>query len=316
VTFDFVVELKPFPVFLLSLDFPCLLPSRNEKKMPPKETQDPKYSGKPSLSSDGISNVTLKDQVMLTLARLMEGGQDDEDTCHDLDSITKVLSDESEHQLPGRHALPPLHELVDADCFDTILKFLDMRKGATVRGHATLTVSAFLKDSGERGTEYLSNFFKSHVLKGTYDDFLVAFSVAACIFPIVPSISADLFLSEGFVNSLGPLMRRKWKSRKVEQACLEMLNAACMNTACREAIQKYCTEWLEEIVTEEHERILESTGKHVDESQQHADHSDVVRNLAAVVLAKLSVCLERFLCNYLFSSKMLCHLSNLYKNSN
>ena len=54
--------------------------------------------------------------------------------------------------------------------------------------------------------------------KGTYDDFIVAFSVAAAIFPVVPDVIATLFLSEGFVVSLGPLMRRKWKSKKVEQA--------------------------------------------------------------------------------------------------
>jgi protein unc-45 len=262
--------------------------------MPPMKMQDPEDASKMPVSGTDISNVPLEDQVILTLARLMEGGQDDEDTCRNLDSLTKILSDESDNLLPGRHALPPLHELVDADCFDTILGFLDMRKGATVRGHATLTVSAFLKASEEKGTEYLSAFFKSHVSKGTYDDFLITFSVATCIFPIVPSISADLFLSEGFVNSLGSLMRRKWKSRKVEQACLEMLNAACMNAACREAIQKYCTEWLEEIVAESPEKVVGNVEDDVNESLQRGVHSETVRNFAAVILAKLSVSPEVF----------------------
>jgi hypothetical protein len=283
-------RLKAFTALLPFFDsFHAYHQAENEKKMPPKKMQDPMDTGRPPLS-----NVSLDDQVMLILARLMEGGQDDEDTCHNLDSLTKMLSDESEHRLPDRHALSPLHELVDSDCFDTILGFLDMRKGATVRGHATLTVSAFIKASGERGTEYLGVFFKSHVRKGTYDDFLVAFSVAASIFPILPSISEQLFLSEGFVNSLGPLIRRKWKSRKVEQACLEMLNVACMNTACREAIQKHCTEWLEEIVAERPEEVVKSAEDHVDGSQQQGVHSEIVRNLAAVILAKLPVSSESF----------------------
>ncbi len=81
-------------------------------------------------------------------------------------------------------------------------------------------------------------------------------TVAASIFPIVPALSSQLFLSEGFLPSLTPLMRRKWKSRKVETACLEMLNAACMHTACREAVQKYCTEWLEEIVDQDPEEAV------------------------------------------------------------
>jgi hypothetical protein len=262
--------------------------------MPPKEMQDPNDASRTPPSGPDISNVSLEDQLMLTLARLMEGGQDDEDTCRNLDSLTKMLSDESDNPHPGQHDVAPLHELVDADCFDTILGFLDMRKGATVRGHATLTVSAFLKASEQEGTEYLNAFFRSHVSKGTYDDFLMAFSVAACIFPIVPSISADLFLSEGFVNSLGPLMRRKWKSRKVEQACLEMLNVACMNAACREAIQKCCTKWLEEIVAEKRQNTVGSAEDSVDEARQHRAHSETVRNLAAVILAKLSVSPDDF----------------------
>jgi hypothetical protein len=283
--------------------------------MPPKEVQDPKDASKMPAGGTDISNVSLEDQVILTLARLMEGGRDDEDTCRDLDSLTKILTDESDNPLPGRYALPPLHELVDADCFDTILSFLDMRKGATVQGHAMLTVSAFLKAAEQKGTEYLNAFFKSHVSKGTYDDFLVAFSIAACIFPIVPSISADLFLSEGFVCSLGSLMRRKWKSRKVEQACLEMLNAACMNVACREAIQKYCTEWLEEIVAENPQKVVGRAEDGVDESQQRGLHSETVKNLAAVILAKLSVSPEAFSVIYLSPSTMLCHRSNSCKRS-
>ena len=72
----------------------------------------------------------------------------------------------------------------------------------------------------------------------------------------MPDIVSELFLSEGFLPSLTPLMRRKWKSRKVETACLEMLNAACMHQACREAVQKYCTEWLEEIVDHDPEKAV------------------------------------------------------------
>ena len=80
---------------------PCLQ-AENEKKMPPKEMQDAKDAGMPLSGKDtDISNVSLEDQVMLTLARLMEGGQEDEDTCRNLDSLTKMLSDESDTSTPG-----------------------------------------------------------------------------------------------------------------------------------------------------------------------------------------------------------------------
>ena len=164
-----------------------------------------------------------------------------------------------------------------------------MRQSPTVRGFATLTTSEYLRVSGETGVEHLSEFFYSKVGKGTYDDFLVTFSVAASIFPVVPDVISTLFLSEGFVVSLGPLMRRKWKSKKVEQAALEMLNAACINTPCREAIRKYCTEWLEEIVNISPADLASLAAAAEDGSIQQRLHSENVRNLAAVVLAKIQV---------------------------
>ncbi len=121
-----------------------------------------------------------------------------------------------------------------------------------------VAVSSYLKTAGDEGAKHLSTFFYDRIRRGTYDDYIVAFCVAAAIFPIVPDLTAELFLHEGFVCSLGPLMRRKWKSKKVETACLEMLNAACMNGPCREAVQKYCTEWLEEIVDQDPEEAANS----------------------------------------------------------
>jgi hypothetical protein len=86
-------------------------------------------------------------------------------------------------------------------------------------------------------------------------------------------------------------MQRKWKSRKVETACLEMLNAACMNSACREAVQKYCADWLEEIIDQDpDEAVKVMHAANVQEgSISMRRHSVQVQNLAAVVLAKLRV---------------------------
>jgi hypothetical protein len=247
-----------------------------------------------TLSGDPHKDVSLEDQTLLLLAQLMEGGKEDEDTCQELNNLTKLLHDDSTEETRSSEPHRPLWELVDTESVETILAFLDMRQSPSVRGHATLTTSAYLKASGDKGVEQLSTFFHSRVGKATYDDFILAFSVASCIFPIVPDVIATLFLSEGFVVSLGPLMKRKWKSKKVEQAALDMLNAACMNTACREAIQKYCTEWLEEVANDIPETSIDVPSperQHVAEDGpiQQRIHSEKVRNLAAVVLAKLQV---------------------------
>lgn len=238
---------------------------------------------------------SVEDQTLILFARLMEGGREDDETCLDLDQLTRLLNEDAEAR-ENNKAHESICKVIDADCVDTVLCYLDMRQDEVVRSHATLTTSAYLKAAGENGSSALSTFFFDRVRRGTYDDYIVAFCVAAQTFPIVPDLTAQLFLSEGFLASLGPLMRRKWKSRKVETACLEMLNAACMNSHCREAIQKYCVEWLEEVVDQEPTEVVRSMNN---DPNLHSEggsismrrHSEQVQNLAAVILAKLRVSL-------------------------
>lgn len=243
------------------------------------------------------SELSREDQTLLLFAGLMEGGKEDDDTINELDRLTKVLNDDVEATKKGEASIC---SLIDSDCADTLLSYLDMRQADVVRGHATLTTSAYLKAAGDDGAQKLSEFFYERVKRGTYDDYIVAFCVAAAVFPIVPDLTAELFLSEGFLASLGPLMRRKWKSRKVETACLDMLNVACMNTACREAVQKYCVEWLEEIVDQDPDDVVKDMfavnpdGSVGEGSISMRRHSRQVQNLAAVILAKLKVRFDCF----------------------
>lgn len=233
-------------------------------------------------------DVSLEDETILLLAGLMEAGLDDEEICKGLSAITKLLAENSASDSKFKEPHRPLYQLIDTDSIDTILGFLDMRQSPAVRGYATMAISEYLKVSGETGVRYLSDFFFLKVGRATYDDFIVAFSVATAIFPVVPDVVATLFLSEGFVIGLGPLMKRKWKSKKVEQAALEMLSVACMNTPCREAIRKYCTEWLEEIVSPEPGNSILGSSSEPDAIQKRV-HSEKVKTLAAVVLAKIQV---------------------------
>ncbi|KAI1374817.1 putative actin cytoskeleton organization protein [Hypoxylon crocopeplum] len=236
-----------------------------------------------------MAKLSCVEQTQLILARLMEGGQEDDDTCRELDGLTKLLNDDVE----DKNKEQSICEVIDDVCVDTILGYLDMRQADSVRGHAVLTASAYLKAAGDNANEALRTFFFDRVKRGTYDDYIVAFCVAAAVFPIAPDMTADMFLSEGFLPSLDSLMRRKWKSRKVETACLEMLNAASMNAQCREAIQKYCTDWLEEVVDQDPDELAKAIHSadpdvHVTEgSIAMRRHSEAVQNLAAVILAKL-----------------------------
>lgn len=247
----------------------------------------------PAPAAASTTAVSPEDQVLLLLARLMEGGQEDEETCRDLDQLTKLLNDDVD---VAKRDKASVCSAIDSDCVDTLLGYLDMRQPEPVRGHGLLAASAYLKAAGEDGNRKLSDFFYDRVKRGTYDDFIVAFCVASSMFPVVPDLVKDLFLSEGFLPTLGPLMRRKWKSRKVETACLDLLNAACLNSECRVAVQKYCVEWLEEIVDQDPDEFAKTM--HTTEPDVHVTqpgsismrkHSEHVQILAAVILTKLKV---------------------------
>ncbi|KAK1836164.1 myosin-binding striated muscle assembly central-domain-containing protein [Podospora conica] len=238
------------------------------------------------------SDLSRSDQTLLLFARLMEGGLEDDETVAELGKLTKMLNDDGDFVQKGE---PTVADVIDSDCVDTVLCYLDMRNADIVRAHAALCTSAYLKAAGEDGRNKLSEFFMGRIRKSTYDDYIVAFCVASAIFPIVPDLTSELFLSEGFLGSLGPLMRRKWKSRKVETACLEMLNAACTHAACRDAVLKYCSEWLEEIIDQDPEEAVTSEYAHEPDmalgggSISMRRHSAHVQELAAVVLAKIRV---------------------------
>lgn len=237
--------------------------------------------------------VSREDETLIILARLMEGGQEDDETVRDLGHLSRLLNQDAEITNADK-AATSICSVFDADCVDTVVSYLDMRQPESVRGHAVIATAAYLKAAGDDGAKKLSAFFFDKVRRGTYDDYILAFCVAASTFPIVPDLTAELFLSEGFLASLGSLMRRKWKSRKVETACLEMLNAACMNQACRDAVQKYCTEWLEEVVDQDPSEVAKEMQQNPEYINKEGSlsmrrHSEAVQNLAAVILAKLRV---------------------------
>ncbi|KAI1359596.1 putative actin cytoskeleton organization protein [Xylaria arbuscula] len=262
------------------------------------------------------SKLNPVEQSQLLLARLMEGGQEDDKTCQALDRLTFLLNDEADWNARGTKKKRPksfyaglpldveakkraeagsIIDVLDDVCVDTLLSYLDMRQSKYVRDHAMLATSAYFAaaDARAKGAPALKKFFFDRVKRGAYDDYIVAFCAAAAIFPIAPQPIIEMFLTPGFLPSLGPLMRRKWKSRKVETACLEMLNAVSMSSECRPQIKTYCTEWLEEVIRQGPETL--STAVHSADPDVEMStgsiamrrHSQVVQNLAAVILAKL-----------------------------
>jgi hypothetical protein len=190
----------------------------------------------------------------LFLAKLMESG-------HDLDGralkgIARLLAVDA-----GR-----LQHLVDDEGFEVILTSLDNRLPLELRSQATLATAKYLEVAKETGEKQFSALITAMIGKGRLNDLIIAFSAVAAVFPVVPTAAASIFLSEEFMQALAPMATRDAPRKKVEISILELLNAACINRPCREAVTKNFSEWLSHTLT---------------------NGSDEGSELAAVVLAKI-----------------------------
>jgi hypothetical protein len=204
--------------------------------------------------SDEVFIQGHRDCFMLSLAMMMEKALERPERA--MKGVAALLAAYAEH----------LHGIIDADSFDVILTSLDIRVSQKLRSEATVATVQLLNLAPETGQELITKFVTSRVKRATADDLVIAFSAAAAIFPITKTIAAALFLTDGFVSTLVPLVQGK-KSHKLEQATLELLSQACVDKACREAVNRHCREWLEDTVGD-------SADKHC-------------ANLAALVLVKL-----------------------------
>lgn len=190
----------------------------------------------------------------LFLAKLLESGHDFDGRA--LKGITRLLAVDA-----GR-----LQHLVDDEGLEVILSSLDHRLPLELRSQATLATAKYLEAAKETGEKKFTALIAAMIGKGRLDDLIVAFSAVAAVFPVAPTAAASVFLSEDFLSVLTPLASRDAKRKKVETSVLELLNAACINRRCREAITKNFSDWLSHTLT---------------------NGSDEGSELAAVVMAKI-----------------------------
>ena len=207
-------------------------------------------------STEVLRDAGEKDVFRLFMSKLLESGNDHNGRA--MKGIARLLATDA----------MKLYTIIDEDSFDAMLASLDNRLSLDTRSQATLATAKYLEVSNEVGQEQLSRFITTRIEQHTSDDLIVAFSAAAAVFPLVPTVASSLFLSEGFIPSLVSLLEKETKSQKVEQAALDMLSAACIDRGCREAICKHCLRWLHLIV---------NTG------------SSHRRGQAAVILAKVKI---------------------------
>lgn len=187
----------------------------------------------PSLWVNEAARLHVEDELFqLFLAKLMESGHDHDGRA--LKGIALLLLADTQR----------LYSFVDQDAFDALMTSLDFRLPADVRGQATLILSKFLEADEAAAHQYYQKFITSHVARSKGDDLIMAFSAAALFFPLAPAVSAQLFLTEGFLVSILPLLEKQFNTTMVHDTFLALLNAACMDNACRISIAQYCSSWL------------------------------------------------------------------------
>jgi hypothetical protein len=200
-------------------------------------------------ASEEIRLRVEEDLFQLFLAKLMESG-------HDLDGralrgIALLLMADAQR----------LHAFVDDEGFEAILSSLHTQLPSDVRGQATVVFSKLLEATENRAQQAFSKYVKSHVAKQKNDDLVLAFSAAASIFPVAPALTSPLFLIEGFLPSLMPILSRKTTGPTVVDAFLALLSAACIDELCRKSIIQYCSSWLADRVSNgsEHQSAVAAT---------------------------------------------------------
>jgi len=176
-----------------------------------------------------------KDVFQLLLARLLEPAQEASEMA--MRAMARLLARRASN----------FEAFVDSSNFEIILSMLNVQLPVALRSQATLVTAKFLEISPDKGQRLLTEYVVTRARRPTIDDLVDAFSVAASIFPVLPATAAPLFLTPGFLDDLIGVTRKS-NSARLGRAALELLSAACVDKACREAIAGKCTEWLQEIV--------------------------------------------------------------------
>lgn len=182
--------------------------------------------------SNEVRLCVLDDLFVLFIAKLMESGHDYDGRA--LKGITLLLLADTFR----------LYPFIDEDAFDALLTSLDLRLPADVRGQATLVIAKFMETSELEAQKYLSTFITSRITRQRAEDLIVSFSAAAQLFPVATNVTAQLFLTEGLLARLMPLLHQQYSSTMVHDSFLTLINAACIDGACRKAIQDNCATWL------------------------------------------------------------------------
>ncbi|GAM90071.1 hypothetical protein ANO11243_081110 [Dothideomycetidae sp. 11243] len=191
--------------------------------------------------SESEHNEAIQGIFQLSLAKVIDAGQDHVDWA--IDDIILV----------SRAAPEQIKHLADSDALSILLECLDIRRPTDIRRGGLTAIKTLLDVTVIDGPTHLKSFIITNVRKRANHTYIVAFSAGAVLFPILPVPSAELFLTEGFLQGLMPKLQENFnesserRSTKLQLSGLELLSAVCQDKACRAHVAKYCTVWLQDV---------------------------------------------------------------------
>ncbi|GAB7362290.1 hypothetical protein MBLNU230_g2308t1 [Neophaeotheca triangularis] len=235
-----------------------------------------------SVWQDKQAHITAqKDLFRLCVASVIEAGEEHPE--YSMRAIARQLAAAPE----------PIRDILDQDVFDVVLSSLDIRLEQSLRSQAMLATTKLLEISRDKGESIFSNFVAGRVAKQTNDDMIIAFSAASAAFPVIPAVGSRLFMTDGFVQQLVPNLEKnseaaasgKRKSQRLEQAALELLSAACIDKASREAIKRYCESWLQDLIQEREGHHKALAALVLAKIRDPSERSDISKQLSDLVLS-------------------------------
>ncbi len=200
----------------------------------------------------------------------------EDETVASLRKLTKLFAEDAALVRKGEATVT---KVVGDDAFDAIVRLLDMRQPESIRAHAIACASSFFSAAGDGAKDMLACFLWDRRNHGGSDDYVIAFSAAAALFPVVPEFTEEAFLAQVGTAELGALMTRERSADMVGLSCLEMLDACLIRDACVKAVRADCIDWLEELAEpSSHAEPVETTKR-----SRRAEY------LASVILMKTRV---------------------------
>ncbi|KAK6338080.1 hypothetical protein TWF696_001550 [Orbilia brochopaga] len=139
-----------------------------------------------------------------------------------------------------------LHPLVAKADLLKLLTLISRAPKDDVKTGALLASAKYLESiESDKALRLLADFLTTRIASDDDDDMALAFSVAAALFPVATTTLANLFHTDGFIQSLVPSLHGR--SLAVELAAIDLMSAACIDKTCRDAISKHCETYLKTI---------------------------------------------------------------------